>query len=182
MTEEQTTPAAAENTGTQQQHMIPKSRFDEVNTEYKRLKAAMEQQSAEQKAAADKRLAEQNEWKTLAEQHAARIAELEPLAQAAKSAQEALAATVQARIERLPEDVRDMVPDFEDARKTLAWLDANEPRLISPVAPDTDAGKRGDGGGATAKLNDTERYIAERLGLKLEDFAEEKQKSGKKLP
>lgn len=136
-------PAAAENTGTQG-HMIPKTRFDEVNTELKRLRSEMERLGVERQAAEEKRLAEQQEWQKLAEARAARIAELEPLAQRVKEAQEALAATVKARVDRLPEDVRDMVPDFGDARKTLEWLDANEGRLLKPIAPGTDAGVRGD--------------------------------------
>ena len=165
--------AETENTDAQQQqHMIPKSRFDEVNNLAKSLKAELEQLRASQQQAQEQRLAEQNEWKTLAEQRAAEIAELKPLAGRVKEISEALEATVAARIERLPEDVRGLVPDFGDPRKTLDWLNANESKLIRPLAPAMDAGARGDGGSTT--MNDIEREVARRLNLTPEQFAKGK--------
>lgn len=169
-------PAGAENTEAQQpSHMIPKARFDEVNNLAKSLKAELEALRTSKQADEEKRLAEQQEWKTLAEQRAARLAELEPLAASVKEMQEALNATVKARIDRLPEDVRDLVPDFGDARKTLDWLNANEHKLMRPLAPAMDAGARGDKG--AGQLSDLEREVAARLRLTPEQYAKGKLKS-----
>jgi chromosome segregation ATPase len=166
-------PAEAEKTG--QEQTVPYARFSEVISERNTLRQKLEAQEAERKALAERQLADQQEWQKLAEQRAQRIAELEPLANRVAEVQEALQATVEARVGRLPEDTRSLVPDYDDPRKTLAWLDANEERLLRPIAPSTDAGTRGDGGSA-AKLTETELYIASKLGLKSEEFAAEKQR------
>lgn len=173
-------PAEAENTDAQQQHMIPKARFDEVNNLAKSLKAELEKLRTSQQQAEEQRLAEQNEWKALAEQRAAKVAELEPVAQQVKEIREALEATVAARIERLPEDVRALVPDFGDPRKTLDWLNANEQRLMRPLAPQMDAGARGDSGGAMPKLTDMEIKLARMAGLTPEQWAAQR-KAGEEL-
>lgn len=70
----------------------------------------------------------------------ARIAELEPLAQQAERIKQALEATVQKRIEALPEDWRDAVPAFSDPVQTLEWLDKVAPKLTLQRPPNLNPG------------------------------------------
>lgn len=78
----QQTPAAAQNTETPTEHMIPKSRFDELNRELKALKAQLETEAKAKEAAEAQRLKEQGEWKSLAEKY---MAELDAAKQQARA-------------------------------------------------------------------------------------------------
>jgi len=60
-------PAEAQTTDTGQEHMIPKSRFDEINNELKRLKAEQDKAAKAQSEAERKALEEQNKYKELYE-------------------------------------------------------------------------------------------------------------------
>lgn len=65
-----TPPAVAQITDTptaEPEHLIPKSRFDQVNDELKKLKAAQEKAEKERQAAERKSLEEQNQYKELYE-------------------------------------------------------------------------------------------------------------------
>lgn len=136
----------------------------------------LEEIEAEHQKAQDARLEEEKRWQELAEQRAKKLAELEPLAERVKEVNEALEATVKVRVDRLPEDARSLVPDFGDARKTLDWLNANEQRLTRPLAPNTDAGVRGDAMGAAPKLTDMERKLAKIAGMTPEQWAAQRQR------
>ena len=70
-----TTPAVAENTETPPaEHMIPKRRFDEVNSQLKELKAAQEKADAERAERERQAAEEQGEFKKLYEKALADIA------------------------------------------------------------------------------------------------------------
>lgn len=86
----------------------------------------------------------QQDEMTEAQKAQARIAELEPKAQQAERIAAALQATVQKRIEALPEEWRDAVPAFTDPVQTLEWLDKVTPKLQKPTAPNFDVGAAGD--------------------------------------
>jgi len=138
------TPAGAENTEQQMGHMIPKARFDEVNLAMKAARAELDELKRQQSEADERRLAEQQKFQELYEKAKAELDTLRPFKQTAESAQAALAATVEAEIAQLPEDARDLVPSYEDPKRTLEWLTKNKPRLLRPPVPSTDAGVRGD--------------------------------------
>lgn len=59
------TPAAAVNTETPTAHMIPKTRFDEVNKELRQLKAQFDKAAKDREAAEAAALAEQGKYKEL---------------------------------------------------------------------------------------------------------------------
>lgn len=65
--------AGTQNTDTSVEHMIPKSRFDELNREFKALKAKLEADEQAKEAAEAQRLKEQGEWKALAERAQAEL-------------------------------------------------------------------------------------------------------------
>ena len=112
---------------------------------------------AQEKATADaeaKRLAEQGEYRTLYESVKAK-------ADAADALQERLdAITAQAqaanerRIAAIPEHMRSLVPEYDDALKLAAWLDANAAVFSRPAPPPLDG--RAGGNGTPATVTDAE--------------------------
>ena len=112
---------------------------------------------AQEKATADaeaKRLAEQGEYRTLYESVKAK-------ADAADALQERLdAITAQAqaanerRIAAIPENMRSLVPEYDDALKLAAWLDANAAVFSRPTPPPLDG--RAGGNGTPATVTDAE--------------------------
>jgi hypothetical protein len=101
-----------------------------------------------------KRLAEQGEYRTLYESVKAK-------ADAADALQERLdAITAQAqaanerRINAIPEHMRSLVPEYDDALKLAAWLDANAAVFSRPTPPPLDG--RAGGNGTPAMATDDE--------------------------
>lgn len=73
--------------------------------------------------------------------------ELETLRADAEQYRTTLQQTIAARLETVPEQLRSLVPEYDDPAKVLAWLDANADKLVQPTAPPLDPGPRGDGQG-----------------------------------
>lgn len=96
------------------EHMIPKSRFDEVNQKYKALKAEADKTAAAQAKADEERLKAQAEWKQLAEQREAELADL-------KAKVEAQAAAMLS--ERKRSAVIALAGEFNDPNDLLALID-----------------------------------------------------------
>jgi len=127
------TPAGAKNTDTPPaEHMVPKSRFDEVNAKLKQL----ETQAADAdkvRVKADRETAERNgEWQKLADQRAARIAELEPVYADATSKLQRYEAALNSQLAALRKDVPKHVVallDKLDVAEQLEWLAANREQL-----------------------------------------------------
>ena len=101
-----------------------------------------------------KRLAEQGEYKALYQSVKAK-------ADAADALQERLdAITAQAqaanerRIAAIPEHMRSLVPEYDDALKLAAWLDANAAVFSRPTPPPLDG--RAGGNGTPATVTDAE--------------------------
>lgn len=65
--------AETETQNTTSEHMIPKSRFDEINTELKKLRKAQADAEKAQEEAANAALAEQNNYKALHEKTASQL-------------------------------------------------------------------------------------------------------------
>jgi hypothetical protein len=143
------TPDEAENTDNSGGHMIPKTRFDEVNKARRDLEARL---SEIEKAQADKEateLAEQNRFKELYEKAQAELETIKGIQTEAERYREALHATNQARIAGIPEDKRALIPDYDDPVRLGAWLD-NAAGILGvtakPHAPATDSGAGSSGG------------------------------------
>ena len=118
---------------------------------------------AQEKATADaeaKRLAEQGEYRTLYESVKAK-------ADAADALQERLdAITAQAqaanerRIAAIPEHMRSLVPEYDDALKLAAWLDANAAVFSRPTPPPLDGRAGGNGTPAVVTEDEVNEYAA----------------------
>lgn len=143
----------------QQEHMIPKSRFDEVNTqaqelaEWKRKREAADAAADKQRQAdADKAAHEKGEFEKLASDRAARIAALESehgtATEQLTKYQEEMERQVKARLRSLPEEIKALDPGG-DVLTRFAWLEKAEAaaaKLAGQAAPrGTPPGPRGNG-------------------------------------
>jgi len=128
-----------------------------------------------QKEAEEARLAEQQEWQTLAEQRAAKIAELEPYQSRYDSMITAVAESNTKRVQSIPETMRQLVPDFEDPLKLAGWLDANVQLLTKPVAPAMNGSAgTGERPGEAETLSAEELAVASRMNLTAKEYLEAK--------
>lgn len=160
-------PAEAQNTEAPAEHMIPKSRFDEVNSKLKELMTQQEKAAKQREAAERERMEKQKEYQTLYEQAQARINELEPYQERFTSYQQQVADRNEQRVKEIPEAMRSLVPEYNDPFKMQTWLDQNQTVFSKPTAPKLDAGA-GNGSRKTSGTTKTELEIREeaaRLGL-----------------
>jgi hypothetical protein len=165
----------AEALNTEAQGRIPYERFREVNERAKAAEAKLEALQSKQKDDEETRLAEANEYKALYEKAKLEIEALKPFKARTDELAAALKATVDAEMASLPEDVRSLVPEFDDPRKTLDWLNKNKGKLLRPLAPSTDAGRQGDRA-ETIQLTPNEEAVARAAGMTNAQYAEAKLK------
>ena len=120
---------------------------------------ALEDVQAQQAQREQEALAEQGRWKELAEKRQAELDKLSPYQQRAEQLEATLRAANEARINRLPENMRGLVPTEYAPEKLASWLDTNAALLVRPTPPATDAGAGGSGGG-TVIVTDADRAQA----------------------
>ena len=128
----QDTPAVAQNTDTAQEHMIPKTRFDEINN---RLKQLEKEKAESEKAASEfsrKTAEEQGKYKELYEQSTAKLSQLEEKAKSAELYQEVLNKLLTTQRAGLPEGIIKLLDKLDPADQ-LEWIAENK----STVAPAT---------------------------------------------
>lgn len=154
------------------ENMIPQSRFSELARknreladELQALKDAQAQVETERQKAHQKDLAEQNRYKELYEGLVAEVESLKALHSEVKRYRESFEATLQARIQSIPEEKRALIPEYDDPIKTMAWLDKALPELTAPQrpnAPRLDGGSGGAGStGGVKPLNATQQQLAD---------------------
>ncbi|MCA9981363.1 MAG: hypothetical protein KDD89_11030, partial [Anaerolineales bacterium] len=105
------TPAGAQNTDTGAgEHMIPKSRFDELNNKLKAMEEAQAKLQQEREEAERKAAEEQGEYRKLYEQATAKLGELTPKSQMADKLAEMVSAQLKAEVDKWPEEVKALLP------------------------------------------------------------------------
>jgi seryl-tRNA synthetase len=168
---------AAEPQKSDNEPMIPKSRFDEINQRAKEAEARLLALETERKAENEKRLEEQERWKELAEERAAKLAEAERKAAKADEYETEMKSYVEESLAKIPDDLKSLVPDGSPEQQ-FKWLKRNFEKLVKPVPPSTAAGTRGAGGTGQEQLNLTteEAWAAKRFGLTAEEYAKYKDK------
>lgn len=126
---------ATVNTAPAGEPSIPKSRFDEVNGELKRLKKAEEDRVKADQTAAEQRAREQGEFEKLAAGFKAKAEELEPFKARAERYETALKALLETQRKDLPAHILTLL-DKLDAAEQLEWIAANR-EALAPVAATT---------------------------------------------
>lgn len=109
------------------EHMIPKSRFDEINTNYKTVKEQLDKILADQVKADEEGKKKQGKFEELyntaktdldgfkskAEQNEGRVKELESL----------FGTMLEAKLESIPEEMRELIPENLTPEAKLAWIE-----------------------------------------------------------
>ena len=136
-------------------------------------RVALKEQEKQAREREQARLVEEGKWKELAESRANELAQYQPYKERAETLEAQLRAHNEARIKRVPEDMRTIIPTEYAPEKLSAWLDANESKLVRPPAPDLDAGagRGGAGSMATIKLTPEQKQLAEQARMTPEQYA-----------
>lgn len=144
----ESSPAEAQNTGQQQgvenktsapaqkeqqqnnEHMIPKSRFDEVNSKFKSVQEQLDSLLAEKQQAEKQAKEEQGKFQELYEEASKNIdsykSQAEQHSERVKALEGVFSELLDAKLEAVPEDLRDIIPDGLSPEQKLAWVDRAE--------------------------------------------------------
>jgi multidrug efflux pump subunit AcrA (membrane-fusion protein) len=151
-------------------------RIKELNAENLRLR---KQADAAAKAKTDAEaavMAEQGKFKELYQSAKAKADERDALQERLDALMTQAQAANERRINAIPEQMRSLVPEYDDPLKLAAWLDANAAVFSRPAPPPMDGRAGGNGGGP---LLDEAAIKAQaiRLGLDPEGYYRQAQKS-----
>ena len=163
----------AESKKTEKEHMIPKSRLDEVLKKNEDLNVRLDTLEKEGKQRLEAQLQEQGKYKELAEERAKELAEMQPKADQLEAAESALREVLTAQVELIPEDKRSLVPKDYAAKDQLSWIAENQAQLSKLKAPDLNTGKRGGGEDKTVVLTPDQKEYAKITGVSEEDYAKQ---------
>lgn len=151
--------------------MIPKERFDEVNSRMKEYEKKLQAQEKALKEAQEARLKEKEDYKQLYEQTTAELSELKPLAEQVETYKETMESLFESQVADIPEEMRSLIPDELSVKQKLDWIARNKNLLLKPVAPNIGAGNRGSGASPkTRELTPDEKQVAETFGYTAEEY------------
>lgn len=147
---------------------IPYERFKEVNDQLADLRAWKQEQEKLAKAAKkdeqkreEARLAEQEEYKTLAEQRKARVEELEPLAEKVERYEAALNDLLKGELKSVPAYVKPLLEDRDPAAQ-LAYIAKHKESWAKPTPPDIN--DRASGNGSVTRTDEEKQQeLAQRF-------------------
>jgi hypothetical protein len=142
------------------ENMIPKSRFDEVNSKYKELlekvKAFEEAESQRQKESEEKELQLKKEQGKFEELYNATQKELETYKQyeaRAKQLEGLIQGMVEAKMKAIPEDMADLVPPNLTVEQTLDWLNKAEAKGLFVKKEPKEVGKPSNKSNESPKID-----------------------------
>lgn len=124
-----------------------KKRVDEAKAALaaeKQARKALEDQLSAREAANQKKLQERGEYEQLYKAALADVQTLKGVQTEAESLREVIQNANALRIQQIPEDRREVVPDGLSATQLSTWLDKSLPILTRKPAPDIDAGVGGN--------------------------------------
>jgi hypothetical protein len=159
--------AEAEKT---KEHMIPKSRLDEVLQKNKELAERLTAIDKAQKEAEEKRLMEANNFKDLYEKQKVELEGLKPKAAFAEESEKVLQSVLESQINDIPEHFRTLVPEGLTTNQKLSWISQNKPLLMKEKGIDIGAGKQGGGAPDVTSLDPGQIEMAKMFNVKPEDI------------
>lgn len=113
-----------------QEHMIPKTRFDEVNQKFKDVQKQLDTLLAEREEATRKQKEKQGEFEDLYNKAKTDAEKLKGESKGVKDRVEALEGVIngllEVNLENVPEEFRDLIPDNLNPEQKLAWLNNAE--------------------------------------------------------
>lgn len=141
-----------------------------------RVSTLSEQMQAMQDAQ-KKRLEQSGNFEELARTRQAEIEALSPYKDRAAALEAQIRTENEKRIERIPEQMRGVIPTDYPPEKLSQWLTNNTALLTKPPAPDYDAGAGGDAPPQKGKLTPAQKQLAARFGLTEEQYLAELEKN-----
>jgi hypothetical protein len=123
-----------QQTQQQDEHMIPKSRFDEVNRKYKEVLAKL-QEIEKAKEEEEKAKAEQlGEFEKLYRESEAKVKTLEAEHKTAtervKALESLIESMVETRLKQIPKEFHDLIPQHLAIEEKLAWIEKAQEKGI----------------------------------------------------
>lgn len=158
-----------------EEHMVPKSRLDEVLKAKKEMEDRLLAIEKAQKESEEKRMIEQQKYQELAETRQKEIEALRPKAAIAEESEKTLTSVLTVQISEIPESLRQLVPDQLTTIQKLEWIAKNKAVLLKPKGPDLGGGRQGGSAPSTADLAPEEIETAKRYGMTPEEYAKYKQ-------
>lgn len=156
-------------------------RLEERDTEAKQYKTERDNLTKAQR----KQLEDDGNYKALADQAAAEVAQLKAYKERAESLETIFRAGNEERIKTIPDNKKALVQPLVDVltpEKLHNYLNANPSLFVKEPAPDYDAGKgAGSSGNPLPKLTDFERELARMTGVSDKEYAEMKQQKGQPI-
>ena len=131
-----------------------RAEVEALRKEAAKWRTQLRQQEKAQADAEAKRLAEQGEYKALYETAAEKAARADALQERLDAITAQAQAANERRIAAIPDHMRSLVPEYDDALKLAAWLDANAAVFSRPTPPPIDG--RAGGNGTPAMVTEDE--------------------------
>lgn len=132
-----------------QQHMIPKSRFDEVNTRYREVQTQLAELQSAKEATERKAKEEQGEFRGLYETTSKELSEyksqLEQANARALELESVVTGLLDSKLSAVPAEFHDLIPDNLSPEQKLAWLNRAEEKGLfkakaqEPIGESTNA-------------------------------------------
>ncbi len=143
---------------------IPYDRFQEVNNAKKAAEDKLQKLLDAEKERLDAEAVKKGDYQAV-------IDSLKPKADRTDALEATLKSYLDAEIESIPEQYRDLVPDG-DVTAQLTWIKkAKAKGTFSRIPhPNSDAGASGDPKTTVIKLSDTERALARQVGMTDEQY------------
>lgn len=143
--------------------------IDDLKTQVKTVSGQMTEFSKAQK----KQLEEQGNFKELAQQREAEVQALTPYKERAATLEQIIRESNEARVAKIPETMRALVPIDYAPERLQSWLNANETLLTKPPAPNFDAGAGGTQSGQGVQLTSGQKAMAKAMGMSEADYAKQ---------
>jgi ribonucleoside-triphosphate reductase len=151
-------------------HMIPKTRFDEVNNRSKELEKELAAVKEALNKAQTSRLEEQEQYKELYEKTASELSEIKPIAEQISVYKKTVGTLLEAQVAEIPEEMRSLIPEELGDVQKLNWIARNRTLLMKPAGPDIGAGNRGSGSSTGTEITPEEKEVANAFGITAEEY------------
>jgi chromosome segregation ATPase len=124
----------------QDENMIPKSRFDEINSKYKEMSKQLEElsnaksQAEAQRQAKEKEEAEKRgEFEKLYRAKEEEVGKLSTFKERAEALEGVITEMVDTKLKAIPKDYHDLIPENLSAEQKLSWINKAESKGMFKV-------------------------------------------------
>jgi hypothetical protein len=122
----------------QNENMIPKSRFDEINSKYKdmvsKLEAIEKDKSKQEKAEAEKR----GEFEKLYREKEDEVKNLAPFKERTQALEGIISSMVESELKAIPEDYHELIPENLSIEQKLDWINKAKAKGMFKVEDNTE--------------------------------------------